>query len=85
MGRRGLVGLFVMYKSHGAKGQRFESRRRLSLLKNVLFGEKKMKKREEEEEEELERVKREDWGRRRRHLNQERLLERLSVRFEEDD
>ena len=27
VGRRGLVGLFVMYKSHGAKGRRFESRR----------------------------------------------------------
>ena len=25
-GRRGLVGLFVMYKSHGAKGRRNESR-----------------------------------------------------------
>ena len=27
MGRRGLVGLFVMYKSHGAKGRQFEPRR----------------------------------------------------------
>ena len=26
VGHRGLVGLFVMYKSHGAKGQRFETR-----------------------------------------------------------
>ena len=25
MGRRGLVGLLVMYKSHGAKGRQFES------------------------------------------------------------
>ena len=82
MGRRGLVGLFVMYKSHGAKGRRFESCRRLSLLKKVLFGEKKMKKKEEEED--LERVKREDRGRRRRQSNQELLGERLSVHFKDD-
>ena len=67
-----------------SKGRGFESPRRLSLLKNVSLREKKMKKREEEEEEELKRVRREDRGRRRRHLNQELLRERLSVRFEDD-
>ena len=59
VGRRGLVGLFT---THGAKGRGFESPPRHSLLKNVSFGEKKMKKKEEEEEEELERVKREERG-----------------------
>ena len=63
-------------------GRRFESRRRLSLLKNVSFGEKRMKKKEEEED--LERVKPEDRGRRRRQSNQERIRERLSVRFKDD-
>ena len=82
MGRRGLVGLFT---THGAKGGGFESPCRLSLLKNVSFEEKKMKKKEEEEEEELECVKREERGRRRRHSNQERLQERPSVRFKEND
>ena len=42
--------------------------------------EKKMKKKEED----LERVKREDRGIRRRQSNQERLRERLLVRFEDD-
>ena len=40
-----------------------------------------MKKKEEEEEEELERVKREERGPWRGHSDQERLREKLSVRF----
>ena len=43
--------------------------------------------REEDEEQEQEdhgRVKQEERGRRRRHSDQERLRERLSVRFEDD-
>ena len=39
---------------------------------------------EEEEEEDSERVNREERGRWRRHSNQERLRERLSVRFKDD-
>ena len=35
MGRRGLAGLFFMYKSHGAKGQGIESRSFLFIFVNV--------------------------------------------------
>ena len=53
----GAVVLWAYSSAHGAKGRGFESPPRHSLLKNVSFGEKKMKKKEEEEEEELEHVK----------------------------
>ena len=75
--------LWAYSSAHGAKGRGFESLPRHSLLKNVSFGEKKMK--EKEEEEELKRVKREERGRRRGHSNQEQLRERLSVRFKKEN
>ena len=83
MGHRGLVGLFVnkFIRCQGSRVRIFSPT--LPFEECIVWVEKKMKKKEEEED--RERVNREERGRRQGHSNQERLRERLSVRFEEDD
>ena len=78
MGRRGLVGLFVMYKSHSGSAVRIPSST-FSFEECIVWG------KDDEEEEELERVKREGRGGRRRHSNQERQQEEKGFRYVFED
>ena len=84
-GHRGLVGLFINKFIRGQGLRVLIPSPTFTFEECIVRVEKKRKKKEEEEEEEdRQRVNREERGRRRRHLNQERLRERLWVRFEDD-